>query len=484
MFAPFCDSVRHMSTFPLPGEARRIVDFITRQRDGVSIMVLAREFPTINRRTLNRRLTLLVEQGRIERSGAKRGVLYHPIQFRYALRPERLGLGAEASVRVSESDARASEWLDIELSREAREVREYVSRSITGRAPVGYQYGFLEEYQPNHSAYLSDSIRAHLLNIGRPIEGPRVGGTFARDILNRLLIDLSWASSRLEGNTYSRLDTQRLIDFGQAAEGKDLKETKMILNHKAAIEWLIDGHEYIGLNRFTLLNLHALLSDELMMDPHASGRLRRRPVEIGGCVYLPSAIPQRLEQQFELLLQKAAAIRDPFEQAFFLMVHLPYLQPFEDVNKRVSRLAANISLFQQNLCPLTFIEVPERPYILGTLGVYEMTRIELLRDMFVWAYERSCRKYMVVRDSLAEPDVFRMRYRTALTEVIGGIVREGANVSDAEIAKRARDLVESPSRDKFVVLVKDELARLYEGNIARYGLRIAEYLSWRGRGQP
>src|SRR5207244_5625048 len=94
--------------------------------------------------------------------------------------------------------------------------------------------------------------------------------------------------------------------------------------------------------RYTLLNLHALLSDNLLADPQACGRLRVRPVRIGGTVYYPLEVPQLIEECFQQILDTAAAITDPFEQAFFAMVHLPYLQPFEDVNKRVSRLAANL----------------------------------------------------------------------------------------------------------------------------------------------
>ena len=77
-------------------------------------------------------------------------------------------------------------------------------------------------------------------------------------------------------------------------------------------------------------------------------------------VYLPIAMPQRIEELFGIVMSMAAEIADPFEQSFFLMVHLPYLQPFEDVNKRVSRLAANIPLIQHNLCPLSFIDVPQQ----------------------------------------------------------------------------------------------------------------------------
>ena len=177
-------------------------------------------------------------------------------------------------------------------------------------------------------------------NLGRPPAENTPAGTFARDILNRLLIDLSWASSQLEGNTYSQLDTERLIEFGQAAEGKDAMETQMILNHKSAIEYLVMNIDQTDVSKETIIALHAFLSDGLMADPLMCGRIRNRAVDIGGSVYLPIALPQRLEELFGIVIDMAAEIIDPFEQAFFLMVHLPYLQPFEDVNKRVSLLFA------------------------------------------------------------------------------------------------------------------------------------------------
>ncbi|HEY5581482.1 MAG TPA: Fic family protein [Rhodoferax sp.] len=226
---------------------------------------------------------------------------------------------------------------------------------------------------------MTESLRAQLHSLGRSSPEQTPAGTFARGILNRLLIDLSWASSKLEGNTYSRLDTERLIEFGQAAEGKDALETQMILNHKSAIEYLVRDTEHAGVTPETVIALHAFLSDGLMPDPLTCGRIRKRAVEIGGSVYLPVAMPQRLEDLFGIVMSMAAEIQDPFEQSFFMMVHLPYLQPFEDVNKRVSRLAANIPLIQHNLCPLSFIDVPQQAYVDAVLGVYELNRIELLQ---------------------------------------------------------------------------------------------------------
>ncbi len=221
-----------------------------------------------------------------------------------------------------------------------------------------------------------------------------------------------------------------------------------------------------------------MLSDNLLADPAASGRIRHRVVEINGTTYHPLAIPQQIGEYFRLLLEKAGTIDDPFEQAFFLMVQIPYLQPFEDVNKRVSRLGANIPLIKQNLCPLSFVDVPERAYFEGTLGIYELNRIDLLRDVFLWAYERSCQRFLAVRETMAMPDPVRLRQREALASVVGDIVRSMTAPTQDAIWKRASSLVPEKDIDRFVELARDDLARLHEGNIARYRLKLAEYRAW------
>ncbi len=163
------------------------------------------------------------------------------------------------------------------------------------------------------------------------------------------------------------------------------------------------------------------------------------------------------------------------------MVHFSYLQPFEDVNKRVARLAANLPFIRENLSPLSFVDVPERAYIDGILGVYELNRIELLRDVFVWAYERSCRRYSAVQQSLGEPDPFRLRYRTLVAEIIAEIVRGSMDKTAAAafIKRRAVEGVPQEDRARFVEVVETEAMSLHEGNIARYRLRPSQYQTWR-----
>jgi hypothetical protein len=252
----------------------------------------------------------------------------------------------------------------------------------------------------------------------------------------------------------------------------------MILNHKAAIEMLIENIDEVGFDAFTFMNLHAVLSQDLLRDPHASGRLRRRPVEISGTVFYPLALPQVIEDHFSLLLDKATAIPDPFEQAFFLLVQLPYLQPFEDVNKRVSRVGANIPLFKHNLCPLSFIDVPERSYIEGILGVYELNKVELLRDVFVWAYERSCQRYLAIAQTMVAPNPLKIKYREALIQAVQTVVKGLRQPNPEVIAEIARELAAEADQVAFREMLTEALRHLHEGSIARYLLRRSEYIAW------
>ncbi len=425
---------------------------------GVGIADLAAEIPSIPRRTLQRHLAALVAQGRLRASGRSTARRY---------------FAAAPSVAPSRPTP-AGEW----RSHEGAEVQALVRRPLSSRQPVGYQRALLDDYRPNTDAYLDEPLRERLHTLGRSPGGSRPAGTYARQVLDRLLIDLSWASSQLEGNTYSRLDTHNLIEFGRLADGKDQREAQMILNHKAAIEMLVEDANAIGFNRYTLLNLHALLAENLLANPSAAGRVRRIPVRISGMTYQPTAIPAVLDECFDELLVKAEAIDDPFEQAFFVMVHVPYLQPFEDVNKPVSRLAANIGFIQHNLAPLSFVDIPTQDYTDAILGVYELARVELLRDLFAWAYDRSCQRYTVLRDALPAPDPVRLRNRVLLAELVRDTVRERERIEPAALRARAAPLAAPDDLDPVVAMAVNELHLLHEGNLARFRLRLAELRAW------
>ena len=421
------------------------------------------------RRTLQYRLKSLVDSGRLVMDGEGRWA-------RYRLPRIAAGVGAAAGRAHVEAGGEAL----LPLSKPAAEVRDYIRRPLERRKPVGYNRAFLDSYRPNDNFYLSAAERKHLREVGNPQTAEQPAGTYAKKVLNRLLIDLSWNSSRLEGNTYSLLDTKRLINLGEEAEGHERLEAQMILNHKDAIEFLVGTAEEIGFNRYTILNLHALLANNLLADPDAAGRLRHIGVGIERSVFHPLEAPQLIEECFDQILATAGAIANPFEQAFFVMVQFPYLQPFDDVNKRVSRLSANIPLIKSNLSPLSFEGVPREAYTDAVLGVYELNRTELLRDLFIWAYERSAARYAAVRQSLGEPDPFRLRYRDALRELIGAVVRGRMDKkqASAHVGAWTREHIDEAERQLFRETAESELLSLHEGNFARYRIRPSEFAAW------
>lgn len=459
-------------------DLQTIEDAVRGRPEGVTAQQIqeALESPT-PRRTLQYRLKALVDSGRLARVGAGRAVRY-----RASSHPSSSAGAAQRAFTTPTSEANGAP----PLSEGGAEILDLIRQPPAARTPVGYNRAFLDAYRPNATSYLSDAERAQLRETGRLDASMRLAGTYAKQLLSRLLIDLSWNSSRLEGNTYSLLDTQRLIEAGEEAEGKQRIEAQMILNHKAAIEWLAYEPEAMGFSRFCVLNLHGLLAANLLPDPGAPGRLRRATVGIGGSVFQPLDVPQLVEECFDQALATASMIDDPFEQAFFAMVHLPYLQPFDDVNKRVSRLCANIPLIKANLSPLTFVDVPKDLYVHALLGVYELNRIELLRGLFIWAYGRSAARYAAVRQSLGEPDPFRLRHRAALGEVVGAVVRGRMDKKGAQrfVEGWAREHLHGNESERFRDIAEEELLCLHEGNVARYRITQSEFTAWEAVWNP
>lgn len=364
------------------------------------------------------------------------------------------------------------------LSPEGGAIGVQVRRAPMYRRPIGYQPQFLQAYQPGETFYLPPALRRHLQELGRTAQGAQPADPLARDLQERLLVDLSWASSRLAGNTYGRQDAHNLVALGRIAPGKAASDTQMLLNQQAAIEMLLAEGDEVALDAFTFQNLHAVLSQDLLPDPHASGRLRQRPTEIAGTVFEPLAVPALLHDCFALLLDKAAAIPDPLEQAFFVLVQLPYLQPFDAANQRVARMGANIPLLRHRLCPLSFIDVPQGLYGDAMRGVYELNDVALLRDVFAWAYERSCQRYLAPTHPLGAPDPLKIQYREALIQAVQTIVQGRRPASPATVAQLAQEHAQELHRAVFADLLTAALQQLHEGSIARYRLRRAEYLAW------
>ena len=442
-----------------------LLNSIQAAQNGLTLAELLSGHADIARRTAQRLIAQLIERGQVTALGEGRARRY-------------LAWGAQARIHTQDVSAEMFPSF-IPRSADSQDILAYIDQPLEARKPVGYQRDFLDAYRPNETGYLSESLRRQLHKMGKTSVGDAPAGTYSRAILNRLLIDLSWASSHLEGNAYSRLDTRELIEHGRAATGKAAIETQMILNHKTAIELLVENIDSAQFNRYTLMNLHSALAENLLPNPADEGRIRQHAVDMGKSVYRPLSGSQPIEEALDALLSKAHQIRDPFEQSFFMMVHLPYLQPFADLNKRTSRLAANLPLFRANLCPLTFLDVPEQAYSRATLGVYEMTRVELLRDLYVWAYERSTQEYLALKQDLAEPDPLRLAWRDVIKQTIREVITHPELDPFARIQQSVVHHVAAPEQPEVQALIVEELRRMHEGVLARYGLRPSEYAAWK-----
>lgn len=162
------------------------------------------------------------------------------------------------------------------------------------------------------------------------------------------------------------------------------------------------------------------------------------------------------------------------------MLPLPYLQPFIDMNKRVARLASNIPFLCHDLCPLSFIDIDEKGYIDGLIAIYELNRVDVLREVYTGAYERSCQRYVGIVQSMAEPNPMRLRYREVIFSVVKSIV-EGLEEPTAEAVDRTLrgNIYQATDHRVLCQVILEEFSSLHEGNIGRYGLAPSQYYKWK-----
>lgn len=345
------------------------------------------------------------------------------------------------------------------------------------RQPLSYQRAFVADYIPNQSALIPPAKAQALFEQGRT-QGQQPAGTYARKVLEQLLIDLAWHSSRLEGNRTSLLDTKALFERGRSA-GDD-EDALMLLNHKDAIEFLVDEVPHYGIRDVVVRNIQSLLMNGLLHNPDALGKARNTVVTITDSVYLPLQVPQQLDEMLSTIIDKACHIKNPIEAAFFLWVNIAYLQPFEDGNKRTSRLCANLPLLLQNCAPLSFMDVEQADYALAMLAIDEQQDVSLAVELFAWTYRRSIEKYAAILEAMGAPDPFRIQYRKLLGDAMQQVV-----VSAASVAQLVPTLDISPAdQEKFTQLLREELRHLETYNCARYRLGIALTDKWIAAGRP
>ncbi|WP_110400320.1 Fic family protein [Sphaerotilus hippei] len=414
-----------------------------------------------SRPTINRALRDLLASGLLEKLGDGRSTRY------LATDAAQAALGAVVSVEPTATGSGLLRWSPAALS-----LVESLRAPLGTRTPVGYDSSFVGNYIPNQSSLLPPQLATDLFNAGRSRD-QQPAGTYAREVLEQLLIDLSWSSSRLEGNNKSLLDTQALFELGEQAGPID-EDTLMLLNHKSAIEFMVEAVPTEGITVPVIVDLQAKLMRDLLKDSRDIGSIRRRMVNIDGSVYSPSNIPMLLEETLASIVDKVRHIRNPVEAAFFLWVHIAYLQPFSDGNKRTSRLSANMPLMLYNCAPLSFLDVERTDYATAMLGVYEQRNVAAAVELFEFIYRRSIQKYSVLRASLAAPDPIRVRYRQALNELMQFVVFYGRTLENAfsEVPVDAADIA------ALRVIAHTELDHLEQYNCARYNLARGMTQRW------
>ncbi|GAB5412391.1 MAG: hypothetical protein ChlgKO_15050 [Chlamydiales bacterium] len=267
---------------------------------------------------------------------------------------------------------------------------------------------------------------------------------------------------------------------GDSVPGKPDAEKTMILNHKEAIRYLVENAPRITLKMELIYMLHYLLSDGLVESKNM-GSVRTNGVRIGGSVYMPYEDPKRLESQLAKIAKKAAKINDPFKQSFFLLVHISYIQAFEDVNKRTARLSANISLITKNFVPLSFNDISIEDYMAAVIAIYELQDIRPLANLYYYSYMRTCVAYEATAKAVGFDEV-RVRYRNERWAIIQEIILQClvGDVMEQFIAQEAQKIPEI-SRKNFLEDITEDLELINEIRIVGLGGTPEQLRKWKNQ---
>ncbi|MBS9768941.1 MAG: Fic family protein [Flavobacteriaceae bacterium] len=206
----------------------------------------------------------------------------------------------------------------------------------------------------------------------------------------RLAIDLSWKSSQIEGNTYSLLETERLLKEKETAEGKTKEEAVMLLNHKMALDFILDNTDYLyPLQISKIEDIHSILTKELAVERN----LRKRRVGISGTNYKPLDNEFQIKEALIKTCELINTTKNVFEKSLLALVLISYIQPFEDGNKRTARIVSNAILMNEGHCPLSFRTVNSIEYKKAMLLFYEQNNIYNFKKIFINQFEFAVNTY-------------------------------------------------------------------------------------------
>lgn len=348
--------------FNLTPRQQSIISF-AKSGDWFSASDIAERLPDVSAATLRRDLSELAENNVLEKQGENKGVKYVLTEKSKLFVPYELG-----EYYKQEEDTRATQ-------------KEYNFAIFPALAEA-------DLFTSEQLAKLDESTEVFRKNIINTSPALR------QKELERFVIEFSWKSSKIEGNTYSLLDTEFLLKNGIEATGKSKYETKMILNHKQAYLFATESmHSKVPVDVAYIEQVHRLVSEGLGIERG----VRNRIVGITGSHYAPLAIKQQLREQLGALADTINSKSSPYEQALIAVLGLSYLQPFEDGNKRTARVLANSLLLGVNCAPLSYRSIDEREYKEATLIFYEQNSIVPFRELFVEQYIYSAMHYNIAQ---------------------------------------------------------------------------------------
>jgi len=272
------------------------------------------------------------------------------------------------------------------------DLEEYYSKEIDEREVLmAYNFLLIPETLQNISLFTSEELA--LLNTLQNKFSENIAQLsdfeYQKD-MERLAIDLSWKSSQIEGNTYSLLETERLLKDKQTAAGKTKDEAIMLLNHKDAIDFtVVNSNYFLSLSVTKLEELHSILIKELGVDKN----IRTRRVGITGTNYRPLDNEFQIREALQQTCNLINNCENIFEKALFALVLLSYIQAFSDGNKRVARITANALLIANKHCPISFRTVDSIDYKKAMLLFYEQNNISAFKQIFVNQFKFAVENY-------------------------------------------------------------------------------------------
>jgi len=265
--------------------------------------------------------------------------------------------------------------------------QEIDEREIKGRFNPGLITGVLSQV-----SLLSKAESKHLMILQKKYETNTALLThteYSKE-LERLAIDLSWKSSQIEGNTYSLLETERLLKEKETAEGKSKDEAIMLLNHKDALDFIIASPGYASpLSVSGLEDIHSLLVKDLGIDRN----IRKRKVGISGTNYVPLDNEYQIREALQAMCRLVNQKDNIFEKALLSLLLISYIQAFADGNKRTARIVNNAVLIDHQYCPISFRTINSIDYKKAMLLFYEQNNISAFKTIFIDQFEFAVKTY-------------------------------------------------------------------------------------------